>query len=490
MKYISTRGGISPLSFEDAVISGLADDGGLIIPEKIPRIEHEELLKWRHFNFCELSLEIMSKYIPQEEIPRGDLKQLVSRSFLSFAHADITPIVKVDNHYILELFHGPTFSFKDVALQFLGNLFEYILNKRNDFINVLGATSGDTGSAAIYGLRGKKRVNVFILFPKDRVSPLQEVQMTSVLDENVHCLKVRGSFDEAQTIVKKLFSDLEFKKKYHLAAINSINWSRILSQIVYYFFAYFQVLNSTPSTKGITFSVPSGNFGDVLAGYYAKKMGLPIDRLIIATNQNDILHRFFEAGLYHRAESVFATCSPSMDIQVASNFERYLYYLAGENSAILTKWMTEFGETGKLSLLGELLSRAQSEFSSDTIHEEEIISTIKKYYFDFNYLLDPHTAIGVAAGVKYMNTKGSKDSTLVCLSTAHPAKFGSTIVKAVGGKVEKNGLSTIIPSQSGEIDIVQSFKPASNMVKNAGETKCKELDADAEKVKEAISLLM
>jgi len=345
--------------------------------------------------------------------------------------------VRIGDKYILELFHGPTYSFKDVALQFLGNLFEFILAKRNSTVTVVGATSGDTGSAAIFGLKGKQNVDVFILFPKGRVSRIQELQMTSVLDSNIHNISISGTFDDAQSIVKGLFGDLEFKKKHHLAAINSINWSRILSQTVYYFYAYFRVqgdLKRSGEHQGarLYFSVPTGNFGDVLAGFYAKQMGLPIS-LIAATNENDIIHRFFDKGEYHRADAVVSTCSPSMDIQVASNFERYLFHLTGSDPKRLHEWMNMFHTTGKLYVGGDELVRAKGEMSSYSVKHDEIISTIQTVYKAHKYVVDPHTAIGICAA-DHIVEKGKAYA--VCLATAHPAKFMETVESAVGDLID------------------------------------------------------
>merc|ERR1740121_2180283 len=279
-------------------------------------------------SFGELAYEIACLYVPESEIPRADLQELMTRSYETFTHPEVVPSVKVNDFYIMELFHGPTFAFKDVALQALGNVYEYFLKRNKRRLTVLGATSGDTGSAAIYGMRGKENVECFILFPEGRVSQIQQQQMTSVLDANVHCVAVKGTFDDCQDIVKGLFGDLAFKKKYGLGAVNSINWARIMFQITYYFYTYYKLF---PSCDGQTsFSVPTGNFGDILAGYYAKRMGLPVRQLIVATNSNDILHRFFTTGDYDK-HPVLQTCSPSMDIGISSNFERYLFYLMGES---------------------------------------------------------------------------------------------------------------------------------------------------------------
>ncbi len=422
MQHKSTRGKVQNLSFEETVMMGLADDGGLLLPESIPQVK-DYLQEWSRYSFSELSLAIMLQFL-EEEIAHDDLKKLIQQSYASFDHPEVAPVVSIGTLSILELFHGPTYAFKDVALQFLGNLFEYFLQKRERYLTVLGATSGDTGSAAIYGLRGKKNVHVFMLHPSGRVSPIQELQMTTVLDDNIYNLAVEGTFDDAQAIVKALFNDLQFKQKYCLGAVNSINWARILAQIVYYFYAYFRV--QPECQDSVIFSVPTGNFGDVLAGYYAKKMGLPIEQLIVATNQNDILHRFFTNGQYHKKQ-VIASWSPSMDIQISSNFERFLYYLADEQPEKLCSWMQTFQETGKLDIQGSALKVAQAEFGSVAVSEEETIAIIREYKDKYQYILDPHTAVGVRAAQQY-----SAKNPVICLATAHPAKFAQAVKTATG----------------------------------------------------------
>ena len=422
MRYSSTRGQVKNLMFEDAVMMGLADDGGLLVPNELPFVE-SNLDKWRLLSFTELSLEIMLLFT-SGRIPREELMSMVKQSYASFRHPEITPIKSVGKLHILELFHGPTFAFKDVALQFLGNLFAFFLRKRNHPLRILGATSGDTGSAAIHGLRGKQGVDVFMLYPKGRVSAIQERQMTTVLDSNIHNIAVEGSFDDAQGIVKAIFNDRKFKQTFHLGSVNSINWARILAQIVYYFYAWFRVTNDI--RERVSFVVPTGNFGNVLAGYYAKLMGLPIDKLIVGTNENDILHRFFSRGEYHSTE-VKETLSPSMDIQISSNFERYLYDLTGNSSKQLQLWMDEFEQSGELTVESNLQKKAQQDFASARVDDEEILSIIRKFHQDHKYLLDPHSAVGVCAAEKI-----EIQTPIICLACAHPAKFSMAIRKALG----------------------------------------------------------
>ena len=421
MKYISTRGNVSEVGFIDAVLMGLATDGGLLVPEKIPQIPAEKLQAMSQLTYQELAYEIISYYV-DGEIPENELKELIEKSYGTFRHPEVTPVQKVkDNMYVLELFHGPTFAFKDVALQFLGNLYSYIAKKTGVTINILGATSGDTGASAIEGVRGKEGIRICILHPHGKVSKVQELQMTTVHDESVLNLAIKGTFDDGQKIIKELFADLEFKNKYHLRAINSINFARILAQTVYYFYAYFQVAKEK-DIKSLNFSVPTGNFGDIFAGYLAKRMGLPVGKLIVATNENNILERFIKDGVYQPGE-FRSTYSPSMDIQVASNFERYLYYLLDENPGAVTALMDQFKSEGKIVVNEEQLRQVKADFAAHGVEGEECLQTISKYYGETNYLLDPHTSCGVAA----YETCNDPSEVCVTLATAHPAKFNESI---------------------------------------------------------------
>jgi threonine synthase len=425
MQYISTRGGISPIPFTEAVMMGLAEDGGLLLPRTIPRIGSETYASWQDLSYPELAFEVMSRFI--DDIPNSDLRELINRSYASFDHAEVTPLVHHGTLHILELFHGPTFAFKDVALQFLGNLFEYLLKKSDAVMNIIGATSGDTGSAAIYGVRGKEKINIFILHPHKRVSPVQEQQMTTVTDANVFNIAIRGTFDDGQAIVKAIFKDIEFKKKYSLGAINSINWARVLAQVVYYVHSCLHI-NRHEQDKAVDFAVPTGNFGDIFAGYIAKRM-LPegtIRRLMLASNTNDILSRFVTHGDYSLAE-VVATSSPSMDIQAASNFERYLYYLLDENPVRTKEAMSQFAENGRLDLSSSC-DQIKRDFVATAASEQEVLETIQFFYKEHGYILDPHTAVGVHAAL----INQQKGIPVICLSTAHPAKFAETVEKAIG----------------------------------------------------------
>ncbi|KAG9302784.1 hypothetical protein G9A89_009561 [Geosiphon pyriformis] len=487
MRYISTRGSPLYYSFSEAVLVGLGDDGGLIIPELIPTLPLDWSITWRNLTFSELAFNIFSLYIPQEEIRSQELENLVSRSYDSFRTPTVTPLVKIKPQlYILELFHGPTFAFKDVALQFLGNLFEYLLKKKNagkgekevkDRITVVGATSGDTGSAAIYGLRGKKNISLFILHPRGKVSPIQEAQMTTVLDSNVHNLAIEGTFDDCQNIVKALFNDSPFNNKYHLGAVNSINWARILAQITYYFHSYFQLLDylninlNSPDAEHIQlqYIVPTGNFGDILAGYYARRMGLPIQKLVVATNSNDILDRFFQSGKYENS-GVIETQSPAMDIAVSSNFERWLWYLAyeclpqkkqdSETERMkyvgnhVKQWMEEVKSNQGFSIGEDFLKIARRDFHSAKVTDEEILETIRRYYLpkstdQISYILDPHTAVGINAAEQQTVSSSTYQ---ICLATAHPAKFAKAVVTALENISSFDFLSIEPPEFKGLLD--------------------------------------
>ncbi len=425
MRYISTRGGVEPISFSQAVMMGLATDGGLLLPEKIPTIDAETLTRWGQLSFQELAVEVMLPYVG-DDLSREELAGLIEKSYASFSHDEITPVVPIGDMHILELFHGPTAAFKDVALQFLGNLFDFLLERSGGHLNILGATSGDTGSAAIYGVRGQKRIDIFIIHPHQRVSPIQERQMTTVLDENVHNIAIKGTFDDGQSIVKQLFNDLEFKEEYSLGAVNSINWARILAQVVYYFYAWGRVTGANPNRR-ITFSVPTGNFGDTFAGYIAMRMGLPVDKLILATNRNDILTRFVNSGVYE-AQQVHHTMSPSMDIQISSNFERYLFYLMDEDPAKVRGLMEDMARDGRMEVSEEKQERVRKLFTARAVGETETLDQIRITYRYCKYILDPHTAVGVKAADGVPGT--------VCLATAHPAKFGDAVKEAIGVEAE------------------------------------------------------
>jgi threonine synthase len=424
MMYISTRGGGAPMPFQDTVLTGLARDGGLLLPERIPDVRG--LLRgWRLLAFQDLAYEVIRLYA--DDIPDADLHRIIRASTHAFRHPDVTPVVAVGPIHVLELFHGPTLAFKDVALQFLGNLFEYVLRRSGRELNIVAATSGDTGSAAIHGVKGREHMRIFVMHPRGRVSPAQERQMTTVRDANVFNLAVDGTFDDCQRIVKDLFNDLAWRDAHHLGAVNSINWARVLAQVTYYFYAAFRVMDETGATH-VRFGIPTGNFGDIFAGYVATRMGLPVERLVLATNENDILARFFTTGVYE-ASGVVPTPSPSMDIQVASNFERYLYYRVGGDTEQVRRWMAQFQIEGRITVdtvagapsVDPLIRAGRSDTATT-------LETIRRFWKDFGYLLDPHTAVGVHVGLQHLD----ETAPMICLATAHPAKFGSAIEQATG----------------------------------------------------------
>lgn len=430
MRYISTRGGIAPVSFTESVMMGLASDGGLLLPENIPHVG-DKLASWRRLEYQDLAFEIMKLYV---DLPDNVLRGLVASGCGAFSRAEVTPVVPLGNRFVLELFHGPTLSFKDVALQFLGGLFEHVLVESDRKLNIVAATSGDTGSAAIHGVKGRERMSIFVMYPRGRISEAQERQMTCVLDPNVHNFAVEGTFDDCQCILKELFNDRAFKDEYSLGAVNSINWARVLAQIVYYFYAAFRVMDAT-STRGVRFTVPTGNFGDVFAGYVAKMMGLPIRRLILATNDNDILARYFATGIYSTGK-VHATLSPSMDIQVASNFERYLYYSAGEDPARVRELMATFARDGRL-VFDEGKTRAEADgFAAGSADKTATLATIREIYDRYGYLVDPHTAVGLHVATAHE----AAGEPMICLSTAHPAKFSRAVEEAIGKDIARHSV--------------------------------------------------
>lgn len=453
MRYISTRGGIESIDFKDAVMMGLATDGGLLLPESYPQISRAQLEEWRSLAYPELARQVMAPFM--DDIPAHDLRGLIERSYATFRHPEVTPVIQKDGVHILELFHGVTLAFKDVALQLLGNLFEYILAERGQHLNIVGATSGDTGSAAIHGVRGKKGITIFILHPHGKTSPVQALQMISVTDANVHNIAVRGTFDDCQNIVKALFNDLEFKEKYSLGAVNSINWARVLAQVVYYFHAWLRVTDD--GDKPVSFSVPTGNFGDIFAGYVAKRMGLPMGRLLLATNENNILTRFINEADYSLAD-VVPTVSPSMDIQLASNFERYLYYLFNEEPARVRSAFAELRETGRIQFSPADMEQVRQDFCSATVDQAATLETIGSFYRETGYLLDPHTAVGVRSALDLFPA----DRARICLATAHPAKFCGAVEKAIGAAVP-------VPDSIAALE--------------GKETRCSVMDADLEQVR-------
>jgi len=423
VKYISTRGQAPALNFEDVVLTGLAPDGGLYVPETLPEFSQEEIASWVGLSYEELAFKVMSPFVAGE-VPDAELKRIIGEAYKSFRHGAIAPLVQTShNEWILELFQGPTLAFKDFALQFLGHLLDYILKKRQQKVVIMGATSGDTGSAAIEGCRRSENVDIFILHPHNRVSNVQRRQMTTVLENNVHNIALDGNFDDCQNMVKASFANQGFLPEgRQLVAVNSINWARIMAQIVYYFYA---ALALGAPARPVSFSVPTGNFGDIFAGYLAKRMGLPIEQLVIATNSNDILHRCISAN-DHSKQPLEHTLSPSMDIMVSSNFERMLFDLYQRDGDAIRQLMEDF-KSGAMHLSDTALERARALFSSHRVDDARMVEVIREVFEKTEYLLDPHTAIGVEAA---RATRRNQSTPMVCLATAHPAKFPEAVKEA------------------------------------------------------------
>ncbi len=423
MRYISTRGAAPVLDFEAVTLAGLASDGGLYVPETWPRFGKTAIAAMAGLSYVETAVKVCAPFVGQA-MTEAELRTLLTKAYGSFDHAAVTPLVQLDDrNWLLELFHGPTLAFKDVAMQALGLFFEEFLARSGKHLTVIGATSGDTGSAAINALAGRKRVEIFMLHPRGRVSDVQRRQMTTVLAPNVHNIAVEGNFDDAQALVKAMFNDKDFAGKFALSAVNSINWARLMLQIVYYFYAAVRL--GAPDRK-VSFSVPTGNFGDVFAGYAAKQMGLPIDRLIVATNENDILHRALSAGDYS-AGTVTPTAAPSMDIQVSSNFERLLFDLAGRDGNATAAAMRGFESTRKLAIPAGQRAGAELSFDSARVDAKAMAETIRWAKAKCGQLIDPHTAIGLAAARASVG-----ESPVVTLATAHPAKFPDAVENASG----------------------------------------------------------
>ena len=429
MNFISTRGHAPKLNFEQAVLTGLAEDGGLYVPDELPTFSKQQIADWAGLSYQQLAFNIVQPFV-DGEISDEDLHAIIQRAYSQtgeqpvFRHAAMVPLVQIGhNEWIAELFQGPTLAFKDFALQFLGHLLDHVLTKRQQRAVVLGATSGDTGSAAIEACRRCNNLDIFILHPYQRVSDVQRRQMTTVLADNVHNIALKGTFDDCQQMVKTSFADQSFlPDDRQLVAVNSINWARIMAQIVYYFYLALQL--GGPHRK-VSFSVPTGNFGDIYAGYMAYKMGLPIEQLIIATNQNDIIHRCISAN-DHSKKELQHTLSPSMDIMVSSNFERLLFDLHGRDGGKIQSLMNDFS-AGEMHLEEDVLKQARVLFSSYSMNDQDMLKLISNVYQHSNYLLDPHTAIGVAAA----RAKRLGQSTpLICLATAHPAKFPDAVLSA------------------------------------------------------------
>ena len=424
MNYISTRGSAPALGFEDVTLAGLASDGGLYVPREWPKLTREEIASLAGKSYVDTAVAVMRPFVAGA-LDDSELHALCTEAYGRFSHAGVTPLVQLDHqHWLLELFHGPTLAFKDVALQLLGLLFERFLSDRDTTLTVVGATSGDTGSAAIDALAGRANVELFMLHPQGRVSDVQRRQMTTVLAPNIHNIAIEGDFDQAQAIVKAIFADQEARGRLNLSAVNSINWARLMAQVVYYFYAAVRL--GAPE-RPIAFSVPTGNFGDVFAGYVAAQMGLPVAKLIVATNVNDILARALASGDYSM-QGVTPTAAPSMDIQISSNFERLLFDLAGRDGAKIAAMMSSFDANKKLALPPSMVGDAQALFASARVDPETMAMTMRWACEHAGQIIDPHTAIGLAAARSY----GPLDAPIVTLATAHPAKFRDAVERATG----------------------------------------------------------
>jgi len=425
MRYVSTRGQAPALDFRGATLAGLAVDGGLYVPERWPTLSRDEIAGLANLSYAETAVRIMTSFVG-DCLSQDELRSMCETAYGRFSHAAVTPLVQLDRqHWLLELFHGPTLAFKDVALQFLGLLFEHFLSDGDQHLTIVGATSGDTGSAAIDALAGREHVDVFMLHPAGRVSDVQRRQMTTVLAPNIHNIAIDGSFDDAQALVKAMFNDTAFASRFHLSAVNSINWARLMAQVVYYFYA---AVRLGGPERAVAFSVPTGNFGDVFAGYVAAKMGLPVAKLIVATNVNDILHRALSSGDYSTG-TVTATAAPSMDIQVSSNFERLLHDLCGCDGAALAEQMAGFEGTRAMRLTNIQSTGAATLLASDSVDASDMSEAMRWAASETGQVIDPHTAIALAAARR---ADVGAEVPLVTLATAHPAKFRDAVERATG----------------------------------------------------------
>ena len=425
MKYISTRGNAPKLAFDDVLLTGLARDGGLYLPESWPQFSAADLAEMKDLSYVELAVKVMLPFV-EEVVSRDELTQIITDTYGSFDTDDVAPLVKLgDNEYVLELFHGPTLAFKDYALQFLGRMFDHVLTKRGAKLTIVGATSGDTGSAAIEACRDRDNIEIFILHPSGKVSEVQRRQMSTVLSDNVHNIALAGNFDDCQNTVKALFADEAFRDEINLSAVNSINWARIMAQVVYYFWA---ALRSGAPDTSVAFAVPTGNFGNVFAGYAAKQMGLPISQFVIGSNANDILIRFIETGRME-SKDVYETTSPSMDIQISSNFERFMFELLDRDSSALNDAMQEFKEAGHFSVTDAFMDRLKAIMDGERFDDAGTAKLIGDVHMETGYLLDTHSAIGVGAA---RARRWDKAVPMVILATAHPAKFPDAVKAASG----------------------------------------------------------
>ena len=446
MEYISTRNSSKTFKFKEVFIKGLADDGGLFIPQTLNKYSKDEINSFKNLSYIDLAKKIIFPFIG-DFMNENELSKIIEKSYSVFREKNVVKLIKVGDRSILELFHGPTLAFKDVAMQLLGNFYEYYLKNENEKINIVVATSGDTGAAAIDAIKGKENVNIFVLHPHNRVSSVQRKLMTTGKDKNVFNIAIEGNFDDCQNLVKAMFADKDFSNNIKMSGVNSINWARIIAQSVYYFYSYCLVEDNKQT---INFSVPTGNFGDIYAGYLAKKMGLPINKLIVATNQNDILHRAISMGSYE-VENVNETISPSMDIQIASNFERLIYDLNGKDDLKTINAMKDIKDKKKYTLDKEKLDQIKIDFASSRMSENEILETIKLVYKKFDLVLDPHSAIGYGAFDKV-----KIDGNNIVLATAHPSKFPEAIMKSINLKSDLPQKLRFVMDEKENYDIIEN----------------------------------
>ena len=468
MKYISTRGKSPELNFCDVLLGGLAPDGGLYLPKNYPRFTKNDLNLMRSMSYQNLAFSIFEKFI--NDIPTNDLREIINKTYTSdiFGYnrsiqnpEDITPTLKLkDNLYLLSLSNGPTLAFKDIAMQFLGHVFEYVLAKENKTLNILGATSGDTGPAAEYAMKGKKGINVFMLSPHGTMSPFQTAQMFSLAEKNIYNIAIKGVFDDCQDIVKAVSNDLKFKKDNNIGAVNSINWGRILAQIVYYFKGYLAVTKD--SSEEVDFTVPTGNFGNICAGHIARMMGLPVRHLVVATNENDVLDEFFQTGKYYprTSENTFQTSSPSMDISKASNFERFIFDLIGRDVLSLRRYWKQIDNGGSFQLDNENIDKISTfGFISSSSKHENRIRLIKKLHDEYGVIIDTHTADGIKASLDHL----SKDTPMLVLETALPTKFEKSVYEAIGKKPNRPDALVNLEKMNQRFEV---FDNSTSLVKN------------------------
>ena len=456
MRYQSTRGEASTLSFTDALLAGLARDGGLYVPESYPSLDAATIAGFAGRPYAQVAQQVIGPFIGGD-MAAGDFTAMLAASYATFRHPAVTPLAQIgDNLFVLELFHGPTLAFKDVAMQLLGRMMDHALKARGQRATIVGATSGDTGAAAIEAFSGLEQVDVFIMYPHGRVSDVQRRQMTTVEAPNIHAIALEGTFDDCQAILKGLFNNHSFRDGLRLSGVNSINWARVVAQTVYYFTS--AAVLGGPHRK-VSYTVPTGNFGDILAGYIAKQMGLPIDRLIIATNENDILARTLDSGAYE-VTGVHATSSPSMDIQVSSNFERLLFDACGRDAAVIRGLMSSQAQSGSFTIAQQPLAKIRSEFDALRTGETGTAKEIARVYKEAGYLLDPHTAVAVHGARKALAK--APHVPMVALGTAHPAKFGDAVFAATGvraplpahleGLMERKEHFTVLPNDQAAIE--------------------------------------